>query len=324
MSSSAFRRLSKELVQLQNSPPEGIRVVLDENDMLNVVGWIEGPQGTPFEGGYYKIRFQFGSDFPNQPPKCWFATKIFHPNVAPSTGEICVSTLKKDWKKEYGVGHILITVKCLLIHPNPESALHEEAGKLLLEAYDDYARHARLMTDVHARHRPTEFTTTASSTSYSPYPAAASGPSASTSTSGSAGPSTLAASRTASAPTAHAGGSITHASRDENMHDAAPLPLAVSEAMKPSLSGSTSSTSSSNINVVPKKRPAPVSSTSTSASSSSGAFAPAGAYPQGVLGASSVLGNSNGNALPAKKAAVAGSAGAGTGAAQKKRGLKRL
>jgi ubiquitin-protein ligase len=37
----------------------------------------------------------------------WFATKIFHPNVAPSTGEICVSTLKKDWKKEYGVGHIV-------------------------------------------------------------------------------------------------------------------------------------------------------------------------------------------------------------------------
>lgn len=84
-------------------------------------------------------------------------TKIFHPNINVQTGEICVSTLKKDWKKEYGVGHILITVKCLLIHPNPESALHEEAGKLLLEAYDDFAKHARLMTDVHARYRPPEF-----------------------------------------------------------------------------------------------------------------------------------------------------------------------
>ena len=39
-----------------------------------------------------------------------FATKIFHPNVAPGTGEICVSTLKKDWKKEYGVGHIVSAV----------------------------------------------------------------------------------------------------------------------------------------------------------------------------------------------------------------------
>ncbi len=34
--------------------------------------------------------------------------------------------------------------------PNAESALNEEAGKLLLEAYDDYAQRARLMTSIHA------------------------------------------------------------------------------------------------------------------------------------------------------------------------------
>jgi hypothetical protein len=34
----------------------------------------------------------------------------------------------------------LQTIKCLLIHPNPESALDEEAGKLLLEDYQEYAR----------------------------------------------------------------------------------------------------------------------------------------------------------------------------------------
>jgi ubiquitin-conjugating enzyme E2 S len=60
----------------------------------------------------------------------WFAAKIFHPNVS-SAGEICVNTLKKDWKSSYGIGHILITIKCLLIYPNPDSALDEEARKLL-------------------------------------------------------------------------------------------------------------------------------------------------------------------------------------------------
>ena len=79
----------------------------------------------------------------------WFITKIFHPNVGP-TGDICVDTLKRDWKPEYGIGHILVTVKCLLIYPNPESALDEEAGKLLLENYEDYCSRARLMTAVHA------------------------------------------------------------------------------------------------------------------------------------------------------------------------------
>ena len=46
------------------------------------------------------------------------------------------------------------TVKCLLIVPNPASALNEEAGKLLLEQYEDYSRQAKMMTEIHAlRHK---------------------------------------------------------------------------------------------------------------------------------------------------------------------------
>lgn len=41
--------------------------------------------------------------------------------------------------------------RCLLIEPNPESALNEEAGKLLLEDYDSYSERARLMTNIHAK-----------------------------------------------------------------------------------------------------------------------------------------------------------------------------
>ena len=43
------------------------------------------------------------------------------------------------------------TIKCLLIVPNPESALNEEAGKLLLEQYEDYSLRAKMMTDIHAK-----------------------------------------------------------------------------------------------------------------------------------------------------------------------------
>ncbi|KAG6870114.1 hypothetical protein C0992_000994, partial [Termitomyces sp. T32_za158] len=66
-----------------------------------------------------------------------------------------------DWKSTYGIEHILVTVKCLLIYPNPESALDEEAGKLLLENYQSYCDRAKLITSVHAtpRKRPVEFDT---------------------------------------------------------------------------------------------------------------------------------------------------------------------
>jgi len=43
------------------------------------------------------------------------------------------------------------TIKCLLIVPNPESALNEEAGKLLLEQYDDYTKRAQIYTEIHAK-----------------------------------------------------------------------------------------------------------------------------------------------------------------------------
>jgi len=35
-------------------------------------------------------------------PKGYFLTKIFHPNVG-QQGEICVNTLKKDWKPDLGI-----------------------------------------------------------------------------------------------------------------------------------------------------------------------------------------------------------------------------
>ncbi|KAJ3981137.1 ubiquitin-conjugating enzyme/RWD-like protein [Lentinula detonsa] len=160
ISPAALRRLMRELSELEKSPPEGIRVQTSEDNILDVVGIIEGPEGTPYAGGYFKVKFRFTEEFPAAPPKCTFATKIFHPNVS-SSGEICVNTLKKDWKSTYGIGHILVTVKCLLIYPNPESALDEEAGKLLLEDYQAYASRAKLITSVHAtpRSKPVEFLT---------------------------------------------------------------------------------------------------------------------------------------------------------------------
>jgi ubiquitin-conjugating enzyme E2 S len=56
------------------------------------------------------VKLVLGKDFPHTPPKAYFLTKIFHPNVA-SSGEICVNTLKKDWKPDLGIKHILLVSK---------------------------------------------------------------------------------------------------------------------------------------------------------------------------------------------------------------------
>ena len=106
-------------------------------------------EGTPFYGGKFRMKLVLSEDYPSSPPRGYFLTKIYHPNIA-SNGDICVNTLKRDWTPEVTFKHILQVIRCLLIVPFPESALNDEAGKLFMESYEEFARRARIMTEVHA------------------------------------------------------------------------------------------------------------------------------------------------------------------------------
>ncbi|CAO2600244.1 Ubiquitin-conjugating enzyme E2 S [Lemmus lemmus] len=143
-----IRLVYKEVTTLTADPPDGIKVFPNEEDLTDLQVTIEGPEGTPYAGGLFRMKLLLGKDFPASPPKGYFLTKIFHPNVG-TNGEICVNVLKRDWTAELGIRHVLLTIKCLMIHPNPESALNEEARRLLLENYEEYAARARLVTEIH-------------------------------------------------------------------------------------------------------------------------------------------------------------------------------
>mmetsp|Transcript_16398 Transcript_16398/g.27082 ORF Transcript_16398/g.27082 Transcript_16398/m.27082 type:complete len:245 (+) Transcript_16398:115-849(+) len=150
LSPTVVSRLMKELAALTNQPPEGIKILLNEENIADIQADIEGPAGTPYEGGVFRMKLVLGSEFPQAPPKGYFLTKIFHPNVS-KNGDICVNVLKKDWKPDVGILHVLLVVRCLLIAPFAESALNEEAGKLLLEDWSEYAKRAKLLTEIYAK-----------------------------------------------------------------------------------------------------------------------------------------------------------------------------
>ncbi|XP_058038786.1 ubiquitin-conjugating enzyme E2 S isoform X2 [Ahaetulla prasina] len=102
-----IRLVYKEVSTLTSDPPEGIKVFPNEEDITDVQVTIEGPEGTPYSGGLFRMKLILGKDFPASPPKGYFLTKIFHPNVG-ANGEICVNVLKKDWKAELGIRHVLL------------------------------------------------------------------------------------------------------------------------------------------------------------------------------------------------------------------------
>ena len=138
----------KQLQEIRTNPVDGLTLRATDS-LAEVEADLVGPVDTPFHGGSFHLVIVLGEGFPEVPPKGYFRTKIFHPNVS-EKGEICVNSLKKDWDPSLGLRHVFAVIRCLLIEPNPESALNEEAGRLLLEDYAEYARRARMMTAVHA------------------------------------------------------------------------------------------------------------------------------------------------------------------------------
>ncbi|KAI9808658.1 MAG: hypothetical protein M1825_003809 [Sarcosagium campestre] len=156
MNINCLRRLTKEHQSLQSSPlppnylfPPATDSTLPD-DLTQLVVLLAGPQGTPYSQGVWRLQLKMPADYPASPPKATFKTRIWHPNVDEATGAVCVDTLKRDWKKELSLRDILVTISCLLIYPNPDSALNSSAGHLIQEDFEAFARQARLMTSIHA------------------------------------------------------------------------------------------------------------------------------------------------------------------------------
>jgi len=152
----AMARVVREVRDLMKEAPEGTKLVVDSESGLptslgEINAEIEGPIGTPYASHFFQLKLVLPGDFPNSPPRGFFLTKIYHPNVDMSTGAICVNTLKKDWSPSVRLGHVLSVIRCLMIVPFPESSLNDEAGKLFMESYEEYASRAKLMTNVHGR-----------------------------------------------------------------------------------------------------------------------------------------------------------------------------
>ncbi|KAI9676979.1 MAG: hypothetical protein M1817_006818 [Caeruleum heppii] len=157
MNASSLRRLATEHRSLHSSalPPNYFFPLTSSSssmpdDLSQLQILLAGPHSTSYSEGLWRLHLKFPADYPRSPPKAVFKDRIWHPNVDETTGSVCVNTLKRDWRPELTVRDVLVTISCLLIHPNPDSALNATAGQLLQEDYDEFARQATLMTSIHA------------------------------------------------------------------------------------------------------------------------------------------------------------------------------
>ena len=153
---ASIKRLAKDQVTLRKSLPPNYLFADEEDsqtlpdDLTQLLICITGPDGTPYSQGLWYLRLDIPLEYPQSPPTATFKTRIFHPNVAEETGAVCLETLKRDWDPKLTLKDILVTISCLLIQPNPDSALNQQAGALIQDDFEAFARQARIMTRIHA------------------------------------------------------------------------------------------------------------------------------------------------------------------------------
>ena len=80
-STVASKRLFHEYRTLTSDPPDGITAgPVNEDDMFLWDALIQGPEGTPFEGGVFPAELKFPKDYPLAPPVMKFTCDVWHPN----------------------------------------------------------------------------------------------------------------------------------------------------------------------------------------------------------------------------------------------------
>ena len=131
----ARKRLSKELLEISKSAQKGekdIILVIDGDGLFKWNGFIKGPPESAFSEGWFKLKFDIGANYPHNPPKVKFLTRVFHPNVHFETGEICLEVLKPEhWNAQWTLESVSRAIVNLLLNPNGESPLNCDAGNMI-------------------------------------------------------------------------------------------------------------------------------------------------------------------------------------------------
>ncbi|KAL8274557.1 hypothetical protein Esti_001523 [Eimeria stiedai] len=150
-------RLEKELLGLQqdregrtSDDTHDVYAEKWDNDISHWKGRIKGPLDTPYEGGVFFLDINIPADYPYNPPKISFVTKVWHPNVSSQTGAICLDILKHEWSPALSIRTALLSIQAMLADPVPTDPQDAEVAKMLIENPDLFQKTARFVSKTFA------------------------------------------------------------------------------------------------------------------------------------------------------------------------------
>ena len=152
MSNFSKALLKKQFKDINKASDLGLSVgLVDENNFYKWSVVIFGPTETIYEGGFFRAILDFPEDYPNNPPKMQFTTKMWHPNIY-KDGKVCISILhppgtdkfneqekaEERWRPSLGAEEILLSVISMLNDPNPDSPANIDAAVMFRNNREEY------------------------------------------------------------------------------------------------------------------------------------------------------------------------------------------
>jgi len=143
-----LRRVLGELRRLHQQPHPSIDVYPGED----ITFWklvVEGPEGTPYQGGVWLVSCQLPSEYPDVAPVIRFVTPIRHCNIN-AYGRVCHSIFDRNYTSDTTVLEILHCIYGLLLNPDYEDPLDSTLALEFYEASGVYEDSIRRHVEQHA------------------------------------------------------------------------------------------------------------------------------------------------------------------------------
>ncbi|KAI5481563.1 ubiquitin-conjugating enzyme e2-16kda [Pseudohyphozyma bogoriensis] len=156
LAGTSAKRLAREINDLKKGElPQGCVCQPGDENMWEWTASIEGPPGSPYEGGVFHLAISLPADYPFRPPRVAFNTRVYHCNIN-AQGAVCLDILKGAWSPALSIVKVLLSLASLLADPNPHDPLVPDIAQRYLKDRKGHDQTAKDWTTKYAKPKSTK------------------------------------------------------------------------------------------------------------------------------------------------------------------------